>query len=1048
MRLCHCCELSHKGRNELTDYELPAGIKVVPAGLFMNNLITQLKLPATVSDIGSYAFYNNRLTAIDIPGHVRTIGTYAFNSNRYLRTIQLNEGLVEIGAYAFRVTGLDMDELRMPSTLRTVGMQAFEGTASTMRIERLILNEGLTSVGTSAFRKVQMRELSLSHSLTTIGVGVFQDNYLTQLDLHDEVTSIGNNAFSNNYLSEVRIDPASSQLTQIGNHAFYNNRNLRDFALPNGLQTIGEYAFANNQLTQLVVPEGVTSIGRFAYNNNRLQSLSLPDSLTSLGDYAFFSNQLKTVALPPQITAVPAYVFGSNLLETVELAPGTTSIGNSAFMNNNLTKLELPETLKSIGNQAFMNNQLTELVLPNGVTSIGSLSFDNNRISDLTLSQSLATIPTYAFRYNRLTTLKLPAGVTTIEHSAFRGNQLDTIVVEPGSQLATIGPQVFSDNRLSTLELPASMKTIDGSAFGNNSGAPGRPDLVAVYIRDGEGAYVNPNGIDHGTGFRINEGLIRVRKVLVNSDLSIAADELIYAPIGTSQKISPQATVAYEPVDPTPLDVTVAAEETELVVEYRARDDFDASNLTIDLVHAQGSSPHPTYPRGLGPRDYPPNTNIPILVKVESSGDIVAIPKPWIIIDLNASVPGGHINPNVQWPTNMSNFASEWKVEDGQIKIHLKNDIQASMAVEIPLYLQFKQHETPNHFVLDLTGRAYLAQGDQVIKRSDPTKPIGIRAQAGTKYYTKYVEGVATTLDVRQGTVDEDGYLVDKTEQPIRFTYRVTGSTNPRSTERIYIKEFVPSYEGKNEDDESATLRAIFVPELSPGWTLVETDPDAPYVELDVSHAYTLAPPVYQVAFRFPRAKVTELITNTMSFELTPSRRAEDSILDGAHGNANAAFKGPETAYGEEPLFKGTAPRQFRIHPVTSSYVDPTGPGEQKPQAEVLKRSISFYGDSGLALAPEQRARATPQLQLQKPQPGMVFVRAAHPQAEWSDPLQQRLPRQPRGPQRGVPLGRAPRDPQQRGEGAQGHGLRARPAHEVHRTAAAGGYGPCDADRL
>ena len=45
---------------------------------------------------------------------------------------------------------------------------------------------------------------------------------------------------------------------------------LTSIIIPEGVQTIGNYAFANNKLTIIIIPSSVKYIGDYAFSNNPL----------------------------------------------------------------------------------------------------------------------------------------------------------------------------------------------------------------------------------------------------------------------------------------------------------------------------------------------------------------------------------------------------------------------------------------------------------------------------------------------------------------------------------------------------------------------------------------------------------------------------------------------------------------------------------------------------------------------------------------------------------------------------------------------------------
>jgi len=65
----------------------------------------------------------------------------------------------------------------------------------------------------------------------------------------------------------------------------YNKQDVQNFGYFTDITSIGDYAFRNNQLTNVRIPDSVTSIGDGAFRSNRLTILTIPDSDTIWDPY-------------------------------------------------------------------------------------------------------------------------------------------------------------------------------------------------------------------------------------------------------------------------------------------------------------------------------------------------------------------------------------------------------------------------------------------------------------------------------------------------------------------------------------------------------------------------------------------------------------------------------------------------------------------------------------------------------------------------------------------------------------------------------------------
>ena len=173
-----------------------------------------IDLPAYLVEIGQTAFQNSKLTSIEIPDSVTTMGTGAFTGSSQLTSIKLSKNVTAIPQSAFT-----------------------SGDDRTENLKKLVIPEGVTSVGRSAFAGTRVEELVLPSTLVTIDQQSFQNHQLKELVVPGSVQTIGKYAFRMNQES----------LTPM----------LTDVTLNEGLVTIGQYAFDNNAITEMHLPSTV-----------------------------------------------------------------------------------------------------------------------------------------------------------------------------------------------------------------------------------------------------------------------------------------------------------------------------------------------------------------------------------------------------------------------------------------------------------------------------------------------------------------------------------------------------------------------------------------------------------------------------------------------------------------------------------------------------------------------------------------------------------------------------------------------------------------------
>lgn len=87
---------------------------------------------------------------------------------------------------------------------------------------------------------------------------------------------------------DIKILNINTGITDIGADVFYNVNNLQEVNLPDGLKSIGDWAFANSDIRRLRIPDSVESIGEYAFScNNNCKKIVLSSNLKSVGVKAF-----------------------------------------------------------------------------------------------------------------------------------------------------------------------------------------------------------------------------------------------------------------------------------------------------------------------------------------------------------------------------------------------------------------------------------------------------------------------------------------------------------------------------------------------------------------------------------------------------------------------------------------------------------------------------------------------------------------------------------------------------------------------------------------
>ena len=198
----------------------------------------------------------------------------------------------------------------------------------------------------------------------------------------DEVTITGTSKRPSNYLIIPKIIEGKP-VTSIGDKAFNGRRLLKSITIPNGVTSIGDWAFSYTYVTSITIPDGVTSIGEYVFAFCPfLTSMTIPDSVTSIGEYAFGGcESLKSITIPNSVTSIGEKAFfACRSLTSMTIPDSVTSIGEYAFGGcESLTSMTIGNSVTSIGNEAFFAcRSLTAVTFLGDAPKIGDSAFEKS----------------------------------------------------------------------------------------------------------------------------------------------------------------------------------------------------------------------------------------------------------------------------------------------------------------------------------------------------------------------------------------------------------------------------------------------------------------------------------------------------------------------------------------------------------------------------------------------------------------------------------------------------------------------------------------------
>lgn len=420
--------------------------------------VTEFSFPNTLQNMTGWGFKNfTKVTELTIPGSIKDFAFSLQNSN--IKKLTLAEGVESIQNSPVAYT--PVEEIILPSTLKTLGNAAFSGATQLKAID---LPEGVTFADNAAgiFSGCSsLTSIDLPASVTQIPSSAFSGcTSLRTVTAESPITKIGANAFQN--CAALKTIPDLSRVTELGASAFYNCKALRCDVNLSSLKKLEDQVFCYTQVTVTDFCDTLESIGDWALIWATVKA-ELPPTLQSIGSYAFFSGNLpETLTIPDSVHTIDNNAFASTKgVKNVFIGSNLSSISVGLFDGSkNVEKITLNAS----------KDELTGVEnLPNGVNIVYLYPSISDSVGDTisdaagapTLQAAINSAPngqpttiTINKNVKLRQTLKIPAGkaitltsdqpytiLAVKTSSAARGASSvdDLIVVEKGASLTLAG---------------------------------------------------------------------------------------------------------------------------------------------------------------------------------------------------------------------------------------------------------------------------------------------------------------------------------------------------------------------------------------------------------------------------------------------------------------------------------------------------------------------------------------------------------------------------------------------------------------------------------
>lgn len=398
---------SEASESGITEIILPDSVVSIGEDAFLDyKTLEQIVLPDSLEIIDDGAFaYCESLKTITIPENIDYIGEKAFYGCSSLENISLPDKGFELTSLLFNATEYHDNQSNWTNNCLYIGnhLVDFKNSGG----EEIKIREGTKTVAIPESEEYSENlQIYIPASVEKISHGL---TYLKSIEVSENnpYFSSSDGVLFNKQKTKLIVYPSyknsesytvPESVTEIDNSAFAGCASLQKINLPEGLEIIGEGAFANSDIASVVVPKSVESIPRDTFSCcEKLKSVTVQQGVYKIEIGAFSGcASLESISLPDSIEYIAPYVFQDcTALKSIKFPEKIFQISFGCFFNcSSLEKVELPVSLKNINTAAFNGcSSLKEINLPESLRSINESAFyDCESLKSITVPESVKVI--------------------------------------------------------------------------------------------------------------------------------------------------------------------------------------------------------------------------------------------------------------------------------------------------------------------------------------------------------------------------------------------------------------------------------------------------------------------------------------------------------------------------------------------------------------------------------------------------------------------------------------------------------------------------------
>ena len=303
------------------------------------NLVTA-SFPEGFTTLSAYTFKSadgtdTQFTSISLPSTLTTIGMQAFYNCTSFTELVIPEGVQSIPKEMARGAS-NLDRVVFPSTLTEIGELSFRDAG--LR-EGIVIPEGVTTIYAYAFKGSSVTSAVIPSTLTSTNIEMFRDCASLETVVCNASVIPADTFYDCKALKNVTLE----NTTEIRSRAFYitskSTGSIQSITIPDTVTTIGNFAFIRQSLKEVIIPASVTSVGQGIVQENKSleRAVVLCDTIStdmflncsSMTELVVTTNLTKSATNPvngASTTKFITYYTGSSYEDIKALISGTDRI--------------------------------------------------------------------------------------------------------------------------------------------------------------------------------------------------------------------------------------------------------------------------------------------------------------------------------------------------------------------------------------------------------------------------------------------------------------------------------------------------------------------------------------------------------------------------------------------------------------------------------------------------------------------------------------------------------------------------------------------------